>query len=466
MRTTQSLTRSLGLGFVVVITVANILGSGVYKKVAPMANELNSSGWVLVAWLLGGIITLFGALSYAEVSGLLADTGGDYAYYKKMYNRFIAFMFGWSLFTVIQTAAISSLAYVFSQSFQSIVEVPPTLTDLAEFSIGGVFFPFADFSTKIIAVILIVMLTLVNLNTIKSGASLSKVLLWLIYAGIGTIIVFGLTSKHAVIANAFIFATPDHSPITVSAIFTGMLGAFWAYQGWTSVGYVGGEIREAKSNIPKGIALGVFIVIGIYLLVNMTYLALLPIESLKDVHDAGNKIAAIEAVKIFWGQKGVIFISILIVVTTLGCTHATIYSSARPYYAMAKEGLFFKYIGKLNASHVPYNSLWLQCIWACVLVFSGSFDQLTDMIIFAVFIYYGLTSFGVFVLRRTMPDAHRPYKVWGYPVIPAIVVLFSIGLFFNTVITQPREAIFGMVLMATGIPMYYFFTRNKSSSET
>lgn len=457
MSTTQTLTRSLGLGYVIVITIANILGSGVYKKVAPMANELGSPGWVLIAWVIGGIITLFGALSYAEVSGLLADTGGEYAYYKKIYNRFLAFMFGWTLFAIVQTAGISSLAYVFSQSLQSVINVPPALTQLSDFSLWGVFFPFADLSTKLIAVALIIGLTFVNLKTIKSGANLSTVLLWLICIGIGIIIVFGLTSKQADISSSFVLATIDNSPITVSSLFTAMLGAFWAYQGWTSVGFVGGEVKEPKSTIPKGITMGVFIVIGIYLLVNMTYLALLPIESLKDIHAAGNKIAAIEAVKVFWGERGVIFISILILITTLGCTHATIYSSARPYYAMAKEGLFFKYIGKLNGNHVPSNSLWLQCIWGCLLVFSGTFDQLTDMVIFAIFIFYGLTSLGVFILRRTMPDAHRPYKVWGYPFVPAIMVLFSLGLFFNTIITQPREAIFGMVLILTGVPFFFWF---------
>ena len=463
---TLTLTRSLGLGYVIVVTVANIIGSGVYKKVAPMANELNSSGWVLVAWLIGGIITLFGALSNAEVAGMLADTGGDYAYYKKIYNRFLAFMFGWSLFTIIQTAAISSLAYVFSQSLQSLIDLPPLLTNLSDVSIAGVFFPFADFSTKMIAVFLIVMLTLINLRSIKSGAGLSNIILWMVYLGIAIIVVFGLTSNKADISQSFNFVTVDNSAITVSALFTAMLGAFWAYQGWATVGYIGGEVKDANRNIPRGIAIGVFIVIGIYLLVNMTYLALLPIETLKDIHAAGNKIAAIEAVRMFWGDYGVVFISLLILLTTLGCTHATIYASARPYYAMAKEGLFFKYIGKLNASHVPSNSLWLQCIWACLLVFSGTFDQLTDMVIFAIFIYYGCTAFGVFILRRTMPDAHRPYKVWGYPFVPAIVVLFSIGLFFNTIITQPREAIFGLVLILTGVPMYWWFTKGNVRRET
>jgi len=460
-----SLVRSLGLRYVVVITIANIIGSGVYKKVAPMADQLGSSGWVLVAWLLGGVITLFGALSNAEVAGLLADTGGDYVYYKKIYNRFFAFLFGWSLFTIIQTASISSLAYVFSQSFQSLVNIPPILTNMSDFNIGGVFYPFADFSTKIIAVVLIILLTLVNTKSIKSGAGISDIILWLVYIGIGVIIFFGLTSPHAHINMAFDFKTADHSPVTISALFTAMLAAFWAYQGWATIGYIGGEVKDANRNIPKGIAIGVFIVIGIYLVVNMTYLAILSIPELKSIHAAGNQIAAIEAVRIFWGSKGMAFISILILITTLGCTHATVYASARPYYAMAKEGLFFKAMGRLNKSQVPERALWLQCVWGCLLVFSGSFDQLTDMVIFAVFIYYGATAYGVFILRKRMPDAHRPYKVWGYPFVPAIVVLFCIGLFINTVITQPREAIFGMVLILTGVPMYYWFTRKQGAEE-
>jgi APA family basic amino acid/polyamine antiporter len=435
----------------------------VYKKVAPMADQLNSAGWVLVAWVLGGIITLFGALSNAEVAGLLADTGGDYVYYKKIYNRFFAFMFGWSLFTIIQTASISSLAYVFSQSLQSIIHVRALLTAWSNFNIGGVFYPFADFTTKLISVLLIIILTLINTKSIKSGAGISDVILWMVYLGIGIIVVFGLSSSSAHLNMAFDFTTPDHSPVTISALFTAMLAAFWAYQGWATIGYIGGEVKDANKTIPKGIAIGVFIVIGIYLLVNVTYLALLSIPELKQIHAAGNQIAAIEAVRVFWGSKGMMFISVLILITTLGCTHATIYASARPYYAMAKEKLFFSSMAKLNANKVPERSLWMQCLWGCLLVFSGTFDQLTDMVIFAVFIFYGATAWGVFVLRRRMADAHRPYKVWGYPYVPAIVVLFCIGLFINTVITQPREAIFGMVLILTGIPMYYWFSRKANN---
>ncbi len=454
-----ALSRSLALRYVIVVMIANIIGSGVYKKVAPMTNELSSSGWVLVAWAIGGIITLLAVLSYAEVAGLLADTGGDYAYYKKIYNRFISYIFGWSSFSIIQTAAISSLSYVFAQSLNSLVELPPTLADLSDFSLFGVFYPFEGFTIKLTAIVLIILLSIVNTRSIKSGANLSSIILWLIYIGIGIVVFFGLTSDESNISQSFDFATTDNSTITISSLFTAMLGAFWAYQGWTSVGFIGGEIKDAHRNIPKGITIGILIVIGIYLLVNMTYLSLLSVDQIKDLHLSGDKIAAIEAVRVFWGDKGAVFISILILITTLGCTHATIYSSARTYYAMAKEGLFFKSSAKLNTSQVPYNAIWTQGVWACLLVFSGTFDQLTDMIIFAIFIYYGLTAFGVFILRKKMPDAHRPYKVWGYPFVPGFVVLFCVALFFNTIITQPREAIFGMILILTGVPFYWWFNR-------
>ena len=460
MNTNQpQLVRVLGLGFVISVVVANIIGSGVYKKVAPMAEALQSPGWVLVAWILGGIVTLLGALSNAEVAGLLADTGAEYAYYKKIYNRWLAFMFGWSMFIVVQTASISSLAYVFSHSLESIFPVSPLLEQWKGYSVFGIFYPFADFHTKLIAVVLIILLTLFNTRGIKSGARLSDVILWLVYAGIALIVVFGMTSGKADITRSFDFSVPEGHPVTISALFTAMLAAFWAYQGWTTAGCVGGEVKEVHRNLPRGIVIGVAIVIGVYLLANITYLAVLPIEQIQAIHAAGNQIAAVEAVKMFWGNGGGIFMGVLILITTLGCTHATIYGNARIYFAMAKEKLFFNGAEKVNAAHVPARALWLQCIWGCLLVFSGTFDQLTDMVVFAIFFYYALTTAGVFILRKTMPNAHRPYKVWGYPVIPAIFILFCIGLIVNTMITQPREAIFGLVLMLTGVPMYYYFSR-------
>jgi basic amino acid/polyamine antiporter, APA family len=464
MANQRNLIRTLGLGYVVIFVIANIIGSGVYKKIAPMAAELHSSVWILMAWIVAGIITIFGALSNAEVAGLLADTGGDYVYFKKIYNRFFSFLYGWSLFAVIQTATISSLAYVFAQSLNSILPIPDIFPSLQNFTIGGVFFPFQDSGVKLTAIILILLLTFLNITGLKSGARTSKFILGMVFTGLFVIVIFGLSHVRTTPANFMNLRELTGGTVTISSFFTAMLAAFWAYQGWVSVGYIGGEIKNPNKIIPKGIVIGVFIVIFIYLLVNVTYLALLSIPQLEQIYASGNQIAAVEAVRSFWGTGGVMFISLLILLTTLGCTNASILTGARPYYAMARDRLFFKGIGKLNKNNVPGNSLLWQGIWASVLVMSGTFDQLTDMIIYAVFIFYGATSLGVIILRRKMPDAVRPYKVWGYPVVPVIYILFCMFLFFNTIISRPREAAIGTALILAGIPVFLLLQRKYSKS--
>lgn len=431
-----------------------------------MAAELHSSGWVLICWVIAGLVSLIGAFCYAEVSGLLADTGGEYAYYKKIYNRFIAYLFGWSFFAVIQSASIASLAYVSAESFHSIIPFGPLGKELEQINIAGVIYPFANLHIKLFAVAQIILLTWLNTKGLKSGTSFSTVLMILIFGGIFSIILFGLSSEASSMSGVFNLATSNQSVVTFSSVFTAMLAAFWAYQGWATTCMVGGEIKNANRILPMGITIGVLIVITIYLLVNTTYLSLLSVDQLEAVKLSGNQIAAIEAVSVFGGSRGVVLISVLIFITALGCTNATILTTCRTYYAMAKEGLFFKPVSRLNNASVPANSLIYQCVWSCLLVFSGSFDQLTDMVIFAIFIFYGATALGVMILRRKMPDAHRPFKVWGYPVVPILFILFCICLFFNTIITKQREAIFGMCLMLAGIPFYYYFKRtNKQVTE-
>ena len=431
-----------------------------------MAAELHSSEWILLVWLAAGLITLFGALSNAEVAGLLADTGGEFVYLRTIYGRFFSFLYGWSLFTVIQTAAISGVAYVFTQSLNSIIPIPDLLPSLQHINIGGIFYPFQDFGIKLTTILLILFLTLLNMSGLKSGAWVNKAVLVVVGAGLLVIVIAGLTGgqEHATGSMAA-SQSPVQSTVTLSSFYTAMLAAFWAYQGWVSVGFIGGEVKDPHRNIPKGIILGVAIVIIVYLVVNYTFLRLLSIPQLVEINNSGNQIAGIEAIRGLWGKGGVLFISILILISTLGCTNATMLTGARPYYAMARQGLFFRGVGKLNSRNVPSVSLLWQGIWASILVLSGTFDQLTDMLIFAVYIFYGATVLGVFILRRRMPDAHRPYKTWGYPIIPAIFVLFCVGLFFNTIITRPREAGIGLSLIMLGIPVYFFLLRRGRSRD-
>ncbi len=463
MSDSSRLNRTLGLRLAIIIVVANIIGSGVYKKVAPMANDLHSAGWILLCWLLGGIITLIGALSNAEIAGMMADTGGEYAYYKKIYGRFFSFLYGWSNFTAIKTAAISGIAYVFAQSLNSIWAIPPILESWSEIQFL-IFKPFADFNIKLVAILLVLVLTFLNTRGIKAGARLSSAIVVIIMAGIAVLVFFGLSSSEADISRAFEFNTGGASTVSFSTIFTAMLAAFWAYEGWNSVGYLGGEIKEPHKNVPKSITLGLLAVITVYMLANIAYLSLLPMSALQEIHNTGS-IAAVEAMKVFWGNGGGLFMSVLILISTLGCTHATIYSSARIYCAMADEKLFFKRAGKLNKAKAPGNALIMQGIWACVLIMSGSFDQLTDMLIFAAFLYYGATSVGVFILRKKMPDAHRPYKVWGYPVIPAIFIAFCILLIANTIRERPEEAGVGLTLIFIGVPFYWSFNKTLKNDQ-
>ena len=459
MSNQRTLIRTLGIGGVIVVVITNILGSGVYKKIAPMAAELSSPNWILLAWVAAGIITLFGALGNAEIAGMLADTGGEYVYIKKIYNRFIAFLYGWSLFTVIQSAAIASIAYVFAESLNNIVFLPDIFTSSKDFSIGGIFFPFQEFKIKLTAIILIISLTLLNLTGLKTSAGVNKVIVFLIIAGLLTIIVAGLGNT-ASSAGVMSFASQSQgSAVSLSAFFAAMLAAFWAYQGWVSVGFIGGEVKNPNKNLPRGIILGVFIIITIYLVINYTYLSILPVSELVQINDSGYQIVAVEAIRSIWGKGGAVFISLLIVVTTFTCTNASVLTGARPYYAMARDKLFFPAVGKLNKNHVPGVSLLCQGVWSSLLVLSGNFDQLTDMLVFTVFIFYGAIALGVFILRYKMPNAHRPYKVWGYPVVPAIFILFCIGLFFNTILARPREAAIGLSLMLSGIPVYYYLKR-------
>lgn len=462
----RDLTRALGLGYVIIIVISNMLGSGVFKKIAPMAAELHSSEWILLVWLAAGIITLFGALSNGEVAGMLADTGGEYVYLRTIYGRFFSFLYGWSLFTVIQTAAISGVAYVFTQSLNSIIPIPEILPSLHEFSIGGIFHPFRDFGIKLTTILLILFLTFLNMSGLKSGAWVNKAVLLLVGGGLLAIVIAGLTGGHdsSSVTRAVSEAAAANT-VTLSSFYTAMLAAFWAYQGWVSVGFIGGEVKDPHRNIPRGIIAGVGIVIIVYLVVNYTFLNLLSIDELKQINDSGNQIAGIEAVRGIWGNGGVLFISVLILISTLGCTNASILTGARPYYAMARQGLFFSGAGRLNSRNVPSASLLWQGIWASILVLSGTFDQLTDMLIFAVYIFYGATTVGVFVLRRRMPDAHRPYKTWGYPVVPALFILFCLGLFMNTIITRPREAGIGLTLIMLGIPVYFLLLRKERNRD-
>jgi basic amino acid/polyamine antiporter, APA family len=461
------LQRSLGLFSVIVLVISSIIGSGVYKKVAPMSAELLSPTLVLVAWLLAGVISLCGALSNAEIAGMLADSGGEYVYFRKIYGRWFAFIYGWACFSVIKSAAVASIAYVFAQSFHSLVPLPSLPPELAGWSLWGIFQPLDNFGVKALTILLIWSLTWLNIKGLKFGNGFSQGITLLVLVGIGAIVVLGLSlgangwQNLLTPAGAYVPRTWQ-DPALWQSMFVAMLGAFWAYEGWNSIGYLGGEIKNAQRNLPLSLATGTLVVIGVYLLINFTYLYVLPMDQMVAVFQAKNQIAAVAVMQHLLGHGGALFISLLILATTLGATNSTILPPPRLYYAMAKDGLFFPGAAQIHpTNHTPAFALGLQAIWASVLVLSGSFDQLTDMLIFAAFIFYGATALGVFILRAREPQAPRPYKVVGYPVVPALFVVFCVLLVGVTVLNRPREAGLGLGLILTGLPFYFYWTRGQ-----
>ncbi len=460
------LIRSLTLGAATILVVSSVIGSGVYKKVAPMSAELLSPDLVLWAWVLAGIISLCGALSNAEIAGMMADSGGEYVYFRRIYGRFMAFMWGWSTFAVIKTAAVAGIAYVFSQSFNAIFPLPhlPESVENIQFL---VFKPFENAGVKALTILLILVLTFLNTRGLKGAAALSTWITRLVIIGLLGIVVSGLLFGGGSFAN---FQTPATNYVPhnwtdgafIKAMFTALLAAFWAYEGWNTLGFIGGEIKNPNRNLPLALFTGMMVIIGAYMLVNFTYLYVLPIDQLVDVYKTQNDIAAVAVVRHFAGGTGATLISVIILITTLGCTNATILMPPRVYYAMAKDGLFFKRAEEIHPKfHTPNPALWMQGLWACLLVLSGSFDQLTDMLIFAAFFFYGATALGVFIMRRREPDTERPYKVWGYPVVPALFVVFCAALIVVTCMTHPREAGLGVVLMLTGVPLYFYWNSKR-----
>lgn len=460
------LIRAFGLPMAVILFVSSIIGSGVYKKIAPMALDLQSSWLVLLAWALAGIVTLLGVLTTAEIGSMITESGGPYAYFKRIYGSVFAFFYGWSSFSVIQSASIASIAYVFSQSVNALVTLPRLGGSWETWSVLGIFTPLANLGVKVVAIALIAVLVSVNYRGVKQGGWISTVLTVLVVISLAIIVLSGLSIGGGSLEHINRTAA-TYPPLSFSGnfgiigpMFAAMLSAFWAYEGWLNLGFIGEEVKNPQRTIPLAFTIGILIIIGVYLAVNFTYLYIIPMDEMIELAKDENTIAAVAVTERILGSPGLAFILALILITTLGCTNTTILTAARIYYAMARDGNFSGRAARLHPRfNTPANSLIMQGIWSSLLVFSGSFDQLTDMLIFASFIFYGSIAFGVFVLRRRMPDAERPYKVVGYPIVPALFVLFCASLVVITMIQQPREAFLGLLLIFLGAPLLFYWRK-------
>ena len=459
----QKLPPTLNLRSCIFLVVGLIIGSGVFKKIVPMSVALQSPTLVLGCWVLAGLVSLAGALCTAEMASLFPNSGGEYFYFQKVYNRFFAFLYGWANFAVMKTASIAALAYIFSQSVNNIIPLPQWTS-----APGTVSHFFIDnFSIKVLASGLIAALSYLNYRGIRKAEKLSRVMTILLLVASVLIIGAGLMSgkgsfSHLTTPSAYAIQNPLTGWHLFSAVIIASLGAFWGYEGWNSIGHIGEEIKNPKKNLPLALGIGTLIVMTVYVLLNLVYFYILPVDSFIALKNTPNKIAAVEVLRTIGGSAGALFISVLILVTTFNACNTTILASARVFYAMARDGIFFSKASTVHPQYeTPSVSLGLQCLWSTFMIWSGSFDQLTDMLIFASFIFYGSTAFGLIRMRVKAPELERVYKVPGYPFVPALFCLFCLMLLVFTLYNQPREALAGLGLIALGIPFYMYWTRGK-----
>ena len=474
----NTLKQSLGLWDATMIVAGSMIGSGIFIVSADMLKDVGSSGWLIAAWVITGFMTITAALSYGELSAMFPKAGGQYVYLKEAYNPLVAFTYGWSLFAVIQTGTIAAVGVAFSKFAGYFF----TSLDLKDVNILYQLGSFKLYPAQLVSIALIVLLTYNNTRGLKGGKWIQNIFTSTKLIAIFSIIVCGLfciktavwkanwndawtmfkLTKQSFGSNTLITATPVLGILTVGAVASAMVGSIFSSDAWNNVTFIAGEIKNPKRNIGLSLLFGTIIVTIIYISCNLMYLSVLP---LNDIAFAPENRVAVAASKEIFGSAGTYIIAILIMISTFGCNNGLILSGARVYYTMAKDGLFFGKTATLNKNDVPEFALWIQCIVACVLCLSGKYGDLLDMVSFVVVVFYILTIFGIFILRKKMPDADRPYKAFGYPVLPAIYILLAIVFCIGLIWIKPSYAGWGLGIALAGIPVYYLILNNQHKNK-
>lgn len=464
--------RSLNLLDSTAIVIGSMIGSGIFIVSAEMSRNLGSPGWLLVAWVISGLMTIAAALSYGELAGMFPKAGGQYVYLYEAYNPLIGFLYGWTLFLVIQTGTVAAVAVAFAKFTGVLVPWISTSNIILNLQIIKIN------SAQIFAIFSLILLTLINLNGIQTGKivqnifTLSKVVIILALLAVG---LFFVGNSQAIEANTKIFwdaATLNNGaliPLTgfalIAALGTSLVGSLFSSDAWNNITFTASEVVKPKRNIPLSLFFGTLIVNIIYLLVNVVYIKILPLRGSpftttvleKGIQFATNDRVGTAALNVVLGDYAAIVMAIFIMISTFGCNNGLILAGARVYYAMSKDGLFFKSAGKLNNKKVPAGSLILQCIWACLLCLSGTYSDLLNYVVFAVLIFYVLTLVGIFILRRKMPNVERPYKAFGYPFIPLIYIVLALAIMLILLIYRPDFTWPGLLIVLIGIPVYFFW---------
>jgi APA family basic amino acid/polyamine antiporter len=476
----EELKRSLGLLDATSIVAGSMIGSGIFIVTTFMARDIGASGWLLLVWLITGLITVSAALSYGELAGMMPHAGGQYVYLQRAYGRMISFLYGWTVFTVIQTGTIAAVAVAFAK-YASVFF--PELNNIV-FSTG---ISFQISYAQLLAMACILFLSYINSRGVQSGKTIQLIFtsakLFALFALIILGIAIGLkgdtivenfkdmwSASKTTVTDGMVTVIPLTGFALMGAMGATIINSLFSSDAWNNVTFIAGEIKDPKKNIPRSLFLGTFIVTIIYILANVAYLALLPLKGspvATDVLGQGimfpsNDRVGAAAASIIFGNSAVYIMAALIMVSTFGCNNGIILSGARLLYSMAKDGLFFKQAQVLNKNQVPSKALLLQCIWACLLCLSGKFSDLLTYATFASLLFYILTIAGVFILRKKEPDTERPYKAFGYPVIPALYIIVTTAICVDLLIYDSRNTGFGLLIVLLGIPVYYL-TQKKSS---
>ncbi|MEP6792726.1 MAG: amino acid permease [Saprospiraceae bacterium] len=456
--------RSLTLMDATMIVAGSMIGSGIFIVSADMTRNVGSAGWLIIAWLITGFMTITAAVSYGELSGMYPKAGGQYVYLKEAFNPLIAFLYGWSFFAIIQTATIAAVGVAFAKFLAYLV--PSVSEDLVALDLG-----FLKISpAQLVAIVLILFLTFINTRGIRSGKIIQTSFTVTKLASLFGLIVFGFImfkgdvwkSNWSDAWNLHALSSTENYALAAAlgAIAAAMVGSIFSSDAWNNVTFIAGEIKNPHRNIGLALFLGTLIVTIIYVSTNFMYTAVLPMDA---IAGAEKDRVAVAASHIIFGNVGTIIIALMIMVSTFGCNNGLILAGARVYYTMAKDGLFFKPAGELSRFAVPAWSLWVQGIIACLWSISGRYGQLLDMISFVVVIFYVLTIVGIFILRKKRPEIARPYKAFGYPILPAIYILMGITFCILLIIYKPQFTWPGLIITLIGIPIYYVaVSRNKS----
>jgi APA family basic amino acid/polyamine antiporter len=451
------------------LVVGTVIGSGVFLKTAVMTQDVGTPALVMAAWVAAGLLSLAGALTYAELGAMLPAAGGEYVYLKKSYGETAAFLFGWQRFIVAGSASIASLGSGFAIFLAAFLPLNAVWVRREVFLLGQtVDWQFGP--RQLVAVGAILFLSVLNCFAVAFGGKVQSVLTVLKIAGIA-FVVLGIFLFSDSADWSHLRAAAGTAAWTGWAAFgTAMLAALWAYDGWNNMPMAAGEVQNPGRSIPRALIGGMLVVMAIYCLANLAYFYALPVAEVVTSNSTQYRAAlpvASKAASTFLGEYGGKLVAVAFVVSAFGALNGSILSNARVPYAMARDQLFFPKMADLSErTRVPVWALAVQAVWSSLLAVSGTFDQLTDSLLFASWIFYGLVTSAVFVLRRKMPDAARPYRTLGYPVVPAIFVLVSLWLVINTLIEKRIESVTGLVLILAGLPLFFWFrSRSRPRSD-